>query len=333
MRSHADAYLTRASGQLEPSTLRTLRVSVLRFASWWDSTRKVPRNMSESDVERYLFGPHACTPATCRGREHHGAGLRETMSSASLNRCLGQLEAFLTWAFRNGYVPGEVIQPTTTRVRVRRARRLQISLEQLADLYEGTEDPYERVVCALAAYTGGRAGELNTIRVGDVDLAAGEIRWARHKTRQDDDSLPIMAELGVELERWFEVYEKLCGPLHQDWYLIPRRYSVGTPGIIQYRPTLRRVRGCHLVVKKHLARVLGVDEVELRGEGVHTVRRSVARCLYEQLCEDHHPDPIAVVQALLGHSSRVMTERYVGVESGRRERDRVLRGRSVLRRG
>lgn len=331
MRQHADAYLSRTRGQVELSTYRTVQSTLLRFASWWDTTRKVPKNLRESDVEGYLWGPHTCIPA-CRGRVHRGAGLRETMSDGAMNRSSGQLGRFLEWAFRNGLVPGEVIQPTRTRVRQRRTRRLQLDLAQLADLYEGAEDPYDRVVCALAAYTGGRAGELNTLRVGDVDLDAGEIAWTRHKTRQGDDSLPVMAELADELRRWFKVYEAECGALHRDWYLIPRRYSVGTPGRFQYRPTLRRVRGCHIILKIHLARVLELDPAELRGEGVHTVRRSVARCLYEQLRESGNPDPIAIVQALLGHSSRVMTERYIGVESGRRERDQALRGRSLLKR-
>ncbi|MEU7814141.1 site-specific integrase [Pseudonocardia sp. NPDC049154] len=305
---------------------------MLRFASWWDATRKVPKNLREADVERYIWGPHECIRG-CRGREHRGAGLRETMSDGALNRTLGQVGKFLEWCFRNGYVSGEVIHPATARVRQRQTRRLQLDPDQLIELYEGAKDSYERVICALAAYTGGRAGELNTIRVGDVDLARGEIAWARHKTRRDDDYLPIMSELAEELERWFDVYERECGPISDDWYLVPRRRSVGNPGVMRYYPDEQRVRGCYLVVKKHLARTLGVTEDVLQGEGVHTVRRSVSRCLYEQLCVDRHPDPISVVQALLGHSSRVMTERYIGVEAGRRERDRVLRGRSVLRGG
>lgn len=331
MRSHTDAYLERVRAQIQPSTYRTLHSTLLRFATWADSTRKVPKNLREADIERYLWGAHECQ-SDCAGRQHHGPGLRATMADTSLNRCLGQLQGFLTWGFRNGLVAGETIQPTTARVRQQRRRRLQLTIDQLVELYEGAPDPYERVICALAAYTGGRAGELPTLRVGDVDLEAGEIAWTRHKTRQGDDTLPVMAELANELARWFKYYEQQCGTLRDDWYLIPGRRSVGTPGRIQYYPTRRRVRGCHIVVKDQLVRVLGVDPAELRGEGVHTVRRSVARCLYEQLCEDRHADPIAVVQSLLGHASRVMTERYIGMESGRRERDNVLRGRSVLRR-
>lgn len=331
MREHADDYLARRRGQVAPSTYRSERRTLLRFASWWDSTRKVPKSLREADVDRYIWGAHPCVPG-CRGRNHLGPGLRETLGDRTLNGCLGQLGAFLRWAFRNGMASGETIDPTTSRVRWTRTRKLRLTVEQLADLCEGAVNPYERVICALAAYTGGRAGELNTLLIGDVDLDAGEIAWARHKTRQDDDALPVMAELADELSRWFKHYEQQNGPLQDDWYLIPSRRRAGAAEITRYVPDAPRVKGCHLVVKKHLARVLGVDESELRGEGVHTVRRSVARCLYEQLCEDRHADPVAVVQALLGHTNRSMTERYIGVESGRRERDKVLRGRSMLRR-
>lgn len=330
MSAHVDEYLRRRRPQLELSTYRTIRTTLTRFARWWDSTRHVPKTLREQDVETYLWSTHNCVSPGCQGRQHDGPGLRDSMGDSSYNRCLANLEAFLTWAFRMGYVRGEVIQPTVARVRLRHRRRLRLDIKQLVDLYEGAEDPYDRVICALAAYTAGRAGELTTIRVGDVDLRHDELDWTRHKTRQDD-TLPIMAELHDELERWFDSYAAAVGPLRPDMYLIPGRRSVGTPGVIRLYPDRPRVRGCHLVIKQQLVRVLGVPEAELRGEGVHTVRRSIARALYEQLCEDRHADPISVVRALLGHATRGMTERYIGVETGRSERDRLLRGRSMLR--
>ena len=331
MHQHGDEYLLRIRGRLEPTTYANHRVTVLRFASWWDSTRKVPLNLHEADVDRYIWGVHECLPG-CRGREHRGPGLRATLGDASLNRTLGQLERFLTWGFQQGHTRGDAIQPCTKRIRQRRQRRMQLELDQLRRLYEGAEDPYERMICALAVYTGGRGGELKTLRVGDVDLGRGEIAWERHKTRQDDDSLPIMEELEAELRRWLAFYELEAGPPQPGWLLIPARRSVGNPGVIRYYPERQRARGLYIVVKKHLARVLEVPEAALTGEGVHTARRSIARCLYEQMCNDRHPDPVSVVQALLGHSSRMMTERYIGVETGRRERDRLLRGRSMFSR-
>ncbi|GAY07496.1 tyrosine-type recombinase/integrase [Pseudonocardia sp. N23] len=289
----------------------------------------MPKSLREGDVETYIWGPHDCGPG-CTARFHDGPGLRESMGDGALNRSLSALEVYLTWAFRMTYVRGEVINPTTRRVRYRPSRRLQLDIKQLVDLYEGAEDPYSRMVCALAAYTGGRAGEIKTIRVGDVDLGRGEIDWTRHKTRTDD-VLPIMAELHSELERWFAHYAAANGPLRPDWYVIPGRHGLGQPGAVVYRPTRPRVHGCHTIIKDQLVRVLGVAPEDLRGEGVHTVRRSIARCLYEQLLDERHADPISVVRALLGHSTRGMTERHIGVETGRTERDRVLRGRSMLK--
>lgn len=339
MQQHVDDYLSRLEGHLARNTMVNRRAALVRFATWWDTSRKVPKNLREQDVERYVWGPHTCVPGSlgCVNRVHRGPGLRGSYSNtASLQQVVNHLRYFFTWAVRYGLVRPEIMEPLERHrmPRVQRGkRRRQLNVEQLSDLLEGCDDPWERVVCALAIHTAGRSGELVTLRVGDVDLEAGEIDWSRHKTGQTD-YLPITADLDVELRRWLKEYDRLCGHLPTfgpDAYLVPKRSVVGR-GTRRYHPELPRGSGYATVVKKQLTRVLELDGTDLFGEGVHTVRRSVARALYEQLCQDHHSDPISVVQALLGHSSRVMTERYIGVESGRQERDRVLRGRSVLRR-
>lgn len=303
-----------------------------RFASWWDATGKVPKSLTESDVERFIWGRHSCTSGCKGARFHVGPGLSETMEATTLRQYVSRLRQFLAWAFRSEYVRGEVLNACDERVKVRRRRRLQLTVPQLEDLYLGAKDPYERIICALATYTGARGGELNTLRIGDVDLEQGEIAWGRHKTGDYEDSLPIMKELDGELRRWLDFYRTNVGDgrLSPRWFLVPHRQWLSHNETMRFTPDQQRVQGCFIVVKKHLARVLDLPLEELRGEGVHTVRRSVARRLYERLCDEGHPDPIAVVQALLGHASRVMTERYIGVETARRERDRVLRGRSAL---
>lgn len=333
MHQQVDAYLTRRRPHIARSTYDDLRSTLGRFATWWDGTRKVPRSLREQDVEAYAWGRHKCV-AGCRGRVHRGPGLRDTVGDLRLNQDLSQIHSFLMWGIRYSAFRPEVVEPLAPhrRVKPRRVRRRRLTADQLVELVEGCSDPWERIVVALAINTACRSGELNTLRVGDVDLETGEIEWDRHKTGDSSDYLPITADLEIELERWFKEYERACGPLRGDWYLIPHRHTGGNPGTMHYKPTRRLARGCWVTVKKHLVRVLGATPAELNGEGVHTVRRSMARCLYERLCDDAHPDPIAVVQALLGHAHRQMTERYIGVESGRRERDRVLRGRSMLRR-
>lgn len=333
MREHMNTYLELRRRQLAPKSRLGYWCTLDRFASWWDRTGKVPRTLREQDMQRYIWGSHACGKQ-CKGRKHFGPGLSDTLAAATLNGNLNRLRGFLEWAFRHDLVRGELVDATMERARVTRRRRLRLDRQQLIDLYEGAEDPYHRWVCALAVHTAGRSGELLTLRVRDLDLEAGEIIWSRHKTRDEADVLPVVSELAEEAERWLAVYRAQAGVRRLDpsWLLVPRRQQRGGPGAshLVLRPTEQRTRGLHIIVKEHLARVLDCNVEDLLGEGVHTARRSMARLLYERLRRDHHPDPVSVVQAMLGHSTRAMTERYIGVESGRIERDRLLRGRALL---
>lgn len=308
---HADEYLARRAAKLDYATIRNYRGILRPLCQWWDATGKVPSSMREPDMDSYVWGRH---------------GLRaKTSSDATLNHWIEVIRVFVDWAIRYRYLAPEVREPLAT-VKPKKPARRRLTAAQLADFVEGCEDPWERVVCALAVNTAGRSSELTAARLGDVDLDAGLIDWSRIKTRDDTDSLPITADLDVELRRWFDAYEQNCGPLSPRWYLVPHRRKFG-PNPFVYNPMKPR-KELWTVAKGHLARVLGVDPAELKYEGVHTLRRSMARALYEQLRGEGYGDPLAVVQSLLGHTTRAMSERYIGVQSTREERDRVLRGRS-----
>jgi integrase len=70
-----------------------------------------------------------------------------------------------------------------------------------------------------------------------------------------------------------------------------------------------------------------------RHEGIHTIRRAVARHYYDSLAADPkrgHDGAIRVVMTLLHHTNVSTTEHYLGVTSERKARDESLRGRSFL---
>jgi integrase len=68
-------------------------------------------------------------------------------------------------------------------------------------------------------------------------------------------------------------------------------------------------------------------------EGVHTLRRSGARALYEELVAGDHEardEAIGMVQAMLHHKTRAQTEHYIGLEAAREKRDKVFKGKQMF---
>jgi integrase len=65
-------------------------------------------------------------------------------------------------------------------------------------------------------------------------------------------------------------------------------------------------------------------------EGSHTLRRSGARALFDQLTLDGGYDhPLRIVQSMLHHASITQTEVYIGVTADKRTRDEIIRGKPM----
>src|SRR5690606_30101648 len=76
---------------------------------------------------------------------------------------------------------------------------------------------------------------------------------------------------------------------------------------------------------------LGALGYPTRGEGCHTVRRSVARAFFDSMATDTGYDAaLRTVSAMLHHKSSATTEIYLGLTSERVRRDSLLRGRPFL---
>lgn len=97
-----------------------------------------------------------------------------------------------------------------------------------------------------------------------------------------------------------------------------------------YHPPATPKRGLAQVVQKHASRVSGLPQESLKGQGVHILRRSMARALYERLRAEGHPEPLRVVQALLGHADPATTRIYIGLRPDREERNELLAGSDLL---
>lgn len=66
------------------------------------------------------------------------------------------------------------------------------------------------------------------------------------------------------------------------------------------------------------------------GEGVHTLRRSVARGFFDAAAEAGYDGALRTTAALLHHQSTQTTELYLGIAADRLRRDATLRGQPFL---
>jgi integrase len=183
-----------------------------------------------------------------------------------------------------------------------------------------------------------RDGEVSGLRVRDVDLQGGWLHARIHKTRQED-LMPIPTELDAELRRWIAHYQATVGHLDPGYFLVPARGTSpmwGEGGKIVghhslYRPE-KQIRQTGTIVRPALVDI-GFPTKDHDGkplsEGSHTIRRSGARALFDELIERKDERALRVVQAMLHHSSSEMTERYLGITADRRSRDEIIRGQRM----
>lgn len=198
----------------------------------------------------------------------------------------------------------------------------------------GAQDPRDRALVALYLYTLARDQEVATLRVQDWDRDGGWLRMVISKSGTED-TMPVSAELDRELRAWMTIYQ---GQGHD--HLIPRRYSIGSERgergrIIShefaYFPD-QRIGPANRIVTPILEKI-GFPTTDAAGrpcgEGAHTIRRSGARALFDQLAGQGYDGALRLVQSMLHHSSVAITEHYLGISADRRTRDEVIRLRAM----
>lgn len=264
--------------------------------------------------------------------EEHFTALADQKPS-SWNKERSRLSTFFAWCTRRGWITEDLMADIRPK-RVVREQRLRLSQDQLLRLLD-VSDPRDRAFIAVAMNTALRASTITSLRVKDVDLARGYLHVYVSKSAFEDE-LPITAELDQELRRWLVAYAHDIGrPLQDEDYLLPSRGNrrpryrdgrfMGTIGDLR---TDVRIGHPAAIIKRALERQLGITT--LRGEGVHTIRRSIARHVFEQASEQGHDGALRVAAALLGHSSTQTTELYLGIDRDRQKRDELMRGRSLF---
>ena len=254
------------------------------------------------------------------------------------NRKLAEVRAFYAWCRARGYMRPEHDPLLGFRnERVPKQQRLRIPQEEWDRILDAAPHPLERALVACGLFLMARGSELATIKLKDLDLEDSEVTVYRHKVKRYD-TLPICSELDAELRRWLTWYSERCNPT-PDAYLLPNRVrghtlrdprtgrlvrvSADAP-INPYEPIKRPHRHVQMVLKP-----LGYD---LAGEGGHTLRRSAARALFEELAEDGYDGALRRVQSMLDHNSSLTTEVYLGLDLDKQTRNKSLRGKPMFRR-
>ncbi len=263
-------------------------------------------------------------------------GRINAVKATTFNAERGRINTFLTWCADEGLVSGNPMRGIDRR-RVGTRERLRLSPDQMIELIDGAPYARDRMVLSLGCNTGLRAHAITALQVRDVDLEHGWLQTYTTKT-ETQVKLPITADLDRELRRWLGAYQAECGNLHPDWYLVPARVRYGwyiTPdgrrddGHMVLRPTDQMCYQSALrVVHQGLQRI-GCDEP---GAGLHTLRRSSGRAVFEAGVSDGDARAIHVAKEFLGHTNVSMTETYLGTSHERQALQGRLQGREFLTR-
>lgn len=323
MKELVDRYLAGRRLEMGQTTWDNIKGVLHRFAESWDATRKAPSKLDEDWIRAWLV----------EFQQGQAGGVGSPLAAASFNKGVSRLKTFLEYAVRRGIVPADVLDACRKTPTGPRKDYLRLSAAQVVQMIQTCEDPWERWVLAFASQTLGRESELCNRRIAHLRMDLGELDWYRKKT-SDTDKLPLTRQFVDEWQRWAMVYQEKCGPLDRNkgWFLVPARVSVPLSNARWvYRPERPPFR-LTPIVKKHVARITGDSFESLKGQGVHIMRRSMARALYDRLVVDGVPEPTALnrVQVMLGHSDPRTTMIYIGVQPDRQKRNELLMGSSLL---
>lgn len=217
-----------------------------------------------------------------------------------------------------------------------RVERLWLTVPQMLEMMDAEPVERNRALFALGIYTLGRAGELTSLKIGDLDLDRNTLVFYRHKTRQWD-RLPVCEELHDEMSRWLGHYYKVMGGLDPEWLLVPSMKPVpmtGAPGGKTLVPTgePRQMKPFAQISKPSALATAALQRIGFResGNGMHVLRRSSAREMFEQLRSAGYDHALRRVASMLGHMHTSETEHYIGVDGERRARDEMLAGKRMF---
>lgn len=243
---------------LRPSTVETYLRAARQFL---DAAGKLPSRITRRDVERYLVGL-----------------AKAAKSVSTRNVALASIRFLLLSTTRKDV--------TATIPRVKKERRLMtvLSAEEVGRLLDATESAKYRAIFMAAYGAGLRIGEIQHLRIEDIDSARGLIHVRYGKT--GERYVPLSGRLLEALRDYYRAHRPK-GP-----QLFPGR---GKAGVLS-RTAIRKVL-CKAVQRA------GID----KRVTPHTLRHCFATHLLDAGTDLH------TLQVLLGHASLNSTAKYLHV--------------------
>lgn len=316
----------------DSSTAKGYRTTLNQFLRYTGD--KQCASVTNRHVEDFFYGPGGLMAEHEAHAGHQVVKRQPPLSPGTHNLYRTRMVVWVKWCMQRGYIRRD---PTINLHPMKnpKKKRLRYGPEVLLSLLEQAKSPRDRILLAVACNTGLRGSEIVRIKVGDVDLAEGFMDVVIRKTG-DVDEQPITSDLDLELRRWMTRYAKDIGrPLHAEDYLIPSQrgglithYDDGKPVRHPYFwKTDQPVKRPEWVVKYSLE-ALGLPSDR---EGIHTIRRSVARAYFDVLTEEKGDvAALRLTAALLHHANTQTTEVYLGLDAEKAGRNRRMRGRPFL---
>lgn len=264
----------------------------------------------------------------------------EDWGPGNFNKNRSTLRTFFTWAQARGYMPKASDPMEGVRKRkVPPKDWLIIPETEFDSVLDAAGNPRDRALVAVGLYLFTRGSESTAIRWGDINWDTKEITVNRGKTTTLD-VLPMCSELEKELRRWRLAYAESVGEVPKPaWFLLPaytkpvfkgRMPGGGRTPIYQAESVLIPTRQFRDATRRVQTVLTRAGYPELDGEGGHTLRRSGATALYNELSDRGHDRSIRMVQAMLGHTSISTTEVYLRLDLDRKTRNDLLAGKPMF---
>lgn len=314
-----DAYLAHRKAQgLAVNTLRNDRVAIERLIT--HAGNHYVRSIQAHHIDEYL------------------AHYTDIWAPGSMNLRANSLVQFFKFCRARRWMHRDFNPMENHRNRrVENVSRMRIPVGRFNEALDASLHPRDRMQVALGLFLFLRASEIRLLTLGDVYLERNEMAVKVPKSKLND-LMPISSPLRDELTRWLTYYTNEVGALRDAYHLIPAKlpcpgsYDAETqrlvPGMALAHLDPARPVGNPAATVKRVCLKLGYPDHK---EGAHTLRRSGARALFDELADNGGYDrALEIVSTMLHHSSMGTTQHYLGLSESRLRRDELLKGRQMF---